>query len=43
MIERGAWPNINAMPRRVNIPVLSSRLCRYRNLVERFFNSFHRP
>jgi transposase len=36
--SRGAWPNIKPMPHRVNIPVFSQWLYRYRNLVERFFN-----
>ena len=36
--DRGAWANIKAMPRRVNIPSFSPFLYRYRNLVERFFN-----
>jgi transposase len=34
---RGAWANIKPMPRRVNAPVFSRWLYRYRNLVERFF------
>ena len=37
MAERGAWANIKPMPNRVNVPAFSSWLCRYRNLVERFF------
>ena len=36
--SRGAWANIKPMPHRVNIPVFSRWLYRYRNLVERFFN-----
>jgi transposase len=36
--ERGAWPNVKPMPRRVNIPAFSPFLYRFRNLVERFFN-----
>jgi transposase len=36
--SRGAWANIKPMPHRVNIPVFSPWLYRYRNLVERFFN-----
>lgn len=36
--SRGAWANIKPMPHRVNIPVFSQWLYRYRNLVERFFN-----
>ena len=38
LAERGAWANVKPMPRRVNIPVFSPFLYRYRNLVERFFN-----
>lgn len=36
--SRGAWANIKPMPHRVNLPVFSQWLYRYRNLVERFFN-----
>jgi len=36
--SRGAWANIKPMPHRVNIPLFSQWLYRYRNLVERFFN-----
>jgi transposase len=36
--SRGAWANIKPMPHRVNIPIFSPWLYRYRNLVERFFN-----
>jgi transposase len=36
--ERGAWANIKPMPNRKNVPVFSSYLYRYRNLVERYFN-----
>jgi transposase len=38
MTQRGAWANIKPMPNRKNIPVFSTFLYRYRNLVERFFN-----
>jgi len=38
LAERGAWANVKPMPRRVNIPAFSPFLCRYRNLVERFFS-----
>jgi transposase len=38
MTQRGAWTNIKPMPNRKNIPVFSTFLYRYRNLVERFFN-----
>ena len=38
MAHRGAWANVKPMPRRVNVPVFSPWLYRYRNLVERFFN-----
>jgi transposase len=38
MASRGAWANIKPMPRRVNVPVFSPWLYRYRNLVERFFS-----
>ena len=38
MIERGAWPNIKAMPNRVNTVPFSSWVYRQRNAVERFFN-----
>ena len=37
--ERGAWANIKPMPGRVNIPAFSPFLYRFRNFVERFFNS----
>ena len=36
--SRGAWANIKPMPHRVNLPVFSQWLYRYRTLVERFFN-----
>ena len=36
--SRGGSANIKPMPHRVNIPVFSQWLYRYRNLVERFFN-----
>lgn len=36
--EQGAWANVKPMPNRVNVPVFSPFLYRYRNLVERFFN-----
>ena len=36
---RGAWPNIPPMPQRVHPPAFSPFLYRYRNLVERFFNT----
>ena len=35
---RGAWANIKPLSRRVNVPVFSPWLYRYRNLVERFFS-----
>jgi len=38
MNTRGAWANIRPMPNRVEPPVFSPFLYRYRNLVERFFN-----
>jgi transposase len=38
LAERGAWANVKPMPNRVNIPVFSPFLYRFRNLVERFFN-----
>ncbi len=38
MAARGAWANIKPMPGRKRIPVFSTFLYRYRNLVERFFN-----
>ena len=38
MADRGAWANIKPMPHRVNVPVFSPWLYRYRNLVERFFS-----
>jgi transposase len=36
--EQGAWANIKPLTRRVDKPVFSPFLYRYRNLVERFFN-----
>jgi transposase len=38
MNNRGAWANIRPMPHRLDPPVFSPFLYRYRNLVERFFN-----
>jgi transposase len=38
MVARGAWANIKPLSRRVNKPVFSPWLYRYRNLVERFFS-----
>jgi len=35
---RGGWTNIKPKTSRVNIPVFSPFLYRFRNLVERFFN-----
>jgi transposase len=35
---RGGWANIKPKTSRVNIPVFSPFLYRFRNLVERFFN-----
>jgi transposase len=37
--QKGAWANIRPMPNRKNIPAFSAFLYRYRNLVERFFNT----
>jgi transposase len=36
---RGASANVKPMPNRKNIPAFSPFLYRYRNLVERFFNT----
>ena len=36
--KRGAWANVKPMPGRVNVSAFSPYLCRFRNLVERFFN-----
>jgi transposase len=38
LAQRGAWANIKPAPRRVNVPVFSRYLYRFRNLIERFFN-----
>lgn len=38
MAARGAWANIKPMKHRKQLPVFSSFVYRYRNLVERFFN-----
>jgi transposase len=38
MAARGAWANVKPLMRRLDKPVFSSFLYRYRNLVERFFN-----
>ena len=38
LAERGAWANVKPLARRINVPVFSPFLYRYRNLVERFFN-----
>ena len=38
MTAQGVWANIRPMDHRLDPPVFSSFLYRYRNLVERFFN-----
>jgi transposase len=38
LANRGAWANVKPMPGRINLPVFSPYLYRFRNLVERFFN-----
>ena len=38
MTAKGVWANIRPMPHRLDPPVFSPFLYRYRNLVERFFN-----
>ena len=38
LTQRGAWANVKPLARRINVPVFSRFLYRYRNLVERFFN-----
>jgi transposase len=38
LADRGAWANVKPLARRINVPVFSRFLYRYRNLVERFFN-----
>ena len=38
MTAQGVWANIRPMDRRLDPPVFSPFLYRYRNLVERFFN-----
>ncbi len=38
LAERGAWPNIRAMPHRLEPPAFSAWLYKQRNAVERFFN-----
>jgi transposase len=38
MTARGAWANIKPMPHRLDPPVFSPFLYRYRNLVEGLFN-----
>jgi transposase len=38
LAERGAWANIKPLANRKTMPVFSTFLYRYRNLVERFFN-----
>jgi len=38
LADRGAWANVKPMPGRVNVPLFSSYLYRFRNHVERFFN-----
>lgn len=38
MTAQGAWANIKPMSRRLDPPVFSPFLYRYRNLVERFFS-----
>ena len=39
LASRGAWANVKPMPNRKNVPAFSGFLYRYRNLVERFFNT----
>ena len=39
LADRGAWANVKPLARRINVPVFSRFLYRYRNLVERFFNT----
>ncbi len=41
LADRGAWANVKPMPGRVNIPVISPYLYRFRSLVERFFNKIN--
>jgi transposase len=36
--QQGAWANIKPLARRIDKPIFSPFLYRYRNLVERFFN-----
>jgi transposase len=38
LADRGAWANVKPLARRINVPVFSRFLYRYRNLVERFFS-----
>jgi transposase len=38
LAERGAFANIKPLRNRINLPIFSPFLYRYRNLVERFFN-----
>lgn len=38
LAERGVWANIKPLRHRLERPVFSAFLYRYRNLVERFFN-----
>ena len=38
MTAKGVWANIRPMDHRLDPPVFSPFLYRYRNLVERFFN-----
>ena len=38
LAARGAWACVKPRPGRVRIPAFNPFLCRYRNLVERFFS-----
>jgi transposase len=38
LAARGAWANVKPILNRRNVPIFSTFLYRYRNLVERFFN-----
>ena len=38
LAERGAWANVKPLARRIDVPVFSRFLYRYRNLIERFFS-----
>lgn len=37
--EQGAWANFKPLGHRINVQAFSAFLYRYRNLIERFFNS----